>query len=179
MALRRAFLSLVLFFLLTVVVVGPNKDNSFGRLMQPIYEPIFNGMELGSPWSFFAPDPGPGPVRLEWEIMDDTGSILRTGFFPDGGYPYFINERQTRRVAMTRFYFFADQRHLNVWSSWLCRSNLDASGIRLWKSEAMIPNIFKVQTGEEDLSNTTFGERKSIGNVFCDPVTHSNQAGEK
>lgn len=170
---RRALLSLVLVFQLIVVFIGPNKDTYHGYLLAPVIEPIYNVLEFGSNWSFFAPDPGPAPVRLEWEILDEKGAIVRTGFFPEEGYPYWMNERQTRRVALARFFYFSDERHLNVWSSWLCRSNTDASGIRLWKSEAKIPNLFKVQKGEESIAVTTFGERKSVGNVFCDPITHS------
>jgi hypothetical protein len=174
--MRRAFLSLVLVFQLAVVIIGPNKDTYHGYLLAPIFEPIYSGLELGSNWSFFAPDPGPAPVRLEWEVLGAKGEILRTGFFPDEGYPYWINERQTRRVALARFFYFADDRHLNVWSSWLCRSNRDASGVRLWKAESTIPNLFKVQKGEETITETIFGQRKSVGTVFCDPVTHSTKS---
>lgn len=167
MSTRRAILSVVLLFQLAVVTIGPNKETYHGLLLAPIFEPAFNALEFGQNWSFFAPDPGPAPVRLEWEILNDHSEVLRTGFFPEEGYPYFINERQTRRVALARFFFFSDERHLNVWSSWICRSNPDASGVRLWKAEGKIPNLFKVQAGEEAIELPVFGERKSVGNVFC------------
>jgi hypothetical protein len=167
MSIRRAILSVALVYMLLVVVVGPNRDTYHGYLLAPILEPAFSALEFGQNWSFFAPDPGPAPIRLEWEILDAKDSIIRTGFFPDEGYPYFINERQTRRVALARFFFFNDERHLNVWSSWVCRSNPDANSVRLWKAEGKIPNLFKVQTGEEAIEAPVYGERKSVGNVFC------------
>lgn len=167
MSVRRAILSVALLFQLAVVVIGPNKETYHGFLFAPILEPAFNAFEFGPNWSFFAPDPGPAPVRLEWEILDEKDNVTRTGFFPEDGYPYFINERQTRRVALARFFFFSDERHLNVWSSWVCRSNPDANSVRLWKAEGKIPNLFKVQSGEEAIEAPVFGERKAVGNVFC------------
>lgn len=174
MAIRRAILSVALLFQLLVVTIGPNKETYPGYLLSPILEPAFNALEFGANWSFFAPDPGPVPLRLEWEIMDEKDRVIRTGYFPEGGYPYFINERQTRRVALARFFHFSDDRHLNVWSSWVCRSNPDANSVRLWKAEGKIPNLFKVQSGEESIEEPTFGERKSVGNVFC----HELKKGE-
>lgn len=167
MSKRRAILSVVLLFQIAVVTIGPNKETYHGMMLSPIFEPIFNALELGPNWSFFAPDPGPPPIRLEWEVVDEHDNITRTGFFPDGGYPYFINERQTRRVALARFFVYSDERHLGVWSSWVCRSNPDANSVRLWKAEGKIPNLFKVQNGEEIIETPVYGDRKSIGNVFC------------
>lgn len=167
MSARRAILSVALVFQLLVVFVAPNRGTYHGSLLLPVMEWALNGLEFGSSWSFFAPDPGPAPVRLEWEILDERGAVTRIGHFPESGYPYFINERQTRRVALARFFYFSDERHLNVWSSWLCRSNPDAEGVRLWKAEGTIPNLFKVAEGVESISGLEFGERKSVGNVFC------------
>lgn len=169
MALRRAFLSVVLLFQLAVVFFGPNKDNYHNLVLKPILEPVFNAFEFGSNWSFFAPDPGPAPMRLEWEILDARGEVMRTGYFPEEGYPYWINERQTRRVALARFFYFADDRHQTVWANWLCRSNPDAKGVRLWKAMGNIPNLFEVRSGDKTIaSGATYGERTSVGNVFCD-----------
>ncbi len=171
MSHRRAILSVALLFQLAVVLIGPNKETYHGFLLAPILEPAFNALEFGPNWSFFAPDPGPAPIRLEWEIVDAKNSIVRTGYFPEDGYPYFFNERQTRRVALARFFYFADDRHLSVWASWVCRSNPDANSVRLWKAEGSIPNLFKVQAGEEEIAAPTFNERKSVGNVFCHSAT--------
>lgn len=168
MALRRAFLSVVVLFQLAVVLIGPNKETYHGLLLKPVLEPVFNALEFGSNWSFFAPDPGPAPMRLEWEVLDERGGVLRTGNFPEEGYPFWINERQTRRVALARFFYFSDERHLNVWANYLCRSNPDASGIRLWKAMGTIPNLFDVRSGDKTIaSGATYGERTSVGNVFC------------
>lgn len=167
MSVRRAILSVALLFQLAVVLIGPNKETYHGLLFAPVLEPAFNALEFGPNWSFFAPDPGPAPIRLEWEILDENDNVVRTGHFPETGYPFFVNERQTRRVALARFFFFSDERHLNVWSSWVCRSNPDANSVRLWKAEGKIPNLFKVQSGEEAIEGPVFGERKSVGNVFC------------
>jgi hypothetical protein len=175
MSIRRAILSVALLFQLAIVMIGPNKETYHGYLIAPVFEPAFNGLEFGANWSFFAPDPGPAPIRLEWEILDNKDSVVRTGFFPEEGYPYFINERQTRRVALARFFYFNDERALNVWSSWICRSNPDADSVRLWKAESTIPNLFKVQSGEEAIATPVYGERKSVGNVFC----HATPKGEE
>jgi hypothetical protein len=169
MALRRAFLSVALLFQLAIVLIGPNKETYHGFLLQPVLEPVFNIFEFGSNWSFFAPDPGPSPIRLEWEILDARGGVLRSDFFPKEGYPYWINERQTRRVSLARFFYFSDERHLSVWGDWICRSNPDAKGVRLWKAIGTLPNLFDVRTGEKTIaSGADYGERASVGNVFCD-----------
>jgi hypothetical protein len=171
MSKRRAILSVALLFQLAVVFIGPNKETYHGLLFAPVLEPAFNALEFGPNWSFFAPDPGPAPIRLEWEIVDDNDQVVRTGYFPEEGYPYFINERQTRRVALARFFYFSDERHLNVWSSWICRSNPDANSVRLWKAIGKIPNLFKVQAGEEKIETPVYDERTSVGNIFCHALT--------
>jgi hypothetical protein len=168
---RRAFLSVVVLFQLLVVTVGPNKETYHGYLLAPVLEPVFNALEFGSNWSFFAPDPGPAPMRLEWEALDERGEVLSTGAFPESGYPFWINERQTRRVSIARFFYYSDERHLTVWGSWLCRSNPGVHGFRLWKAMGEIPNLFKVQSGEKRIEDgAEFPDRASVGNVFCDDL---------
>ncbi|MBC7386449.1 MAG: hypothetical protein H7301_09870 [Cryobacterium sp.] len=176
---KRAVLSVVLLFMLALITIGPNQNSYHGQLFSPVFSPLFAVTEFGSTWSFFAPDPSTLPVRLEWEILDERGEVVRDGYFPATGFPYFFNERQTRRIALARFFYFADDKHLNVWSNWLCRSNPDAKGIRLWKSNALTPDLYRVQRGEQSLSDIRFEERQSVGNVFCDPVMKLDQAAER
>lgn len=170
MQLKRAVLSVVLFFLLGIIFIGPNQNSYHAYFLSPVLNPIFTGLEFGSPWSFYAPDPGGPSIRLEWEILDSKGEAIRTGYFPELRSPYFFNERQVRRLVFSRFLFISDDKYLNIGSSWLCRSNPDANSVRLWKSTAKVPDFYKVQTGEETIFGADFSERVSVGNAFCEDL---------
>lgn len=167
MNLKKGFLSLFVLYHLMVVVVTPNKETYFGQLVAPIVEPYINFFELASSWNFFAPDPGPPPLYLEWELLGKSNAIIGTGAFPEKADPFWIRERQNRRIALARFLFYSDERHLKVWGDYLCRSNAEIEGVRLWKNLHSIPNLFDVQKGVRRIGDEEGSQRTSVGTHFC------------
>jgi hypothetical protein len=118
MAKRRAILSVALLFFLGLIFLGPNQNAYHSHLFSPVLAPLYAGFELGSPWSFYAPDPGGPSTRLEWEVLSERGEELRSGHFPEDRSPYFLNERQLRRSVFSRFIFGSDAYFMNVGAHW-------------------------------------------------------------
>lgn len=167
MRLKRALLSVAVFFQLCVVLVAPNKDTYHGQYLAPVLGPYMAFFEMGSAWNFFAPDPGPPPMFLEWEAFKEDGGMIENSRFPEMRNPYFFNDRQTRRVALTRFFFFDDGRFMGIWGDYICRKNPETYGVRLWKTLYTIPKLFDVQKGKRAFGDDVGAERKSVGTHFC------------
>lgn len=167
MNLTKGLLSVVILFQLFIVLIGPNQNTYVGQVAAPAIVPYLNALELGSSWNFFAPDPGPPPLQLEWELLGAGNEIVGTGVFPDRVDPFLIRERQNRRIALARFLFYSDERHLKIWGEYLCRMNPSAVGVRLWKTLFTIPNLFDVQSGKRRIGDDEGGTRTSIGTHFC------------
>src|SRR6476469_7797231 len=92
----KAFLSLFLVFHLSAVVLAPNCQTYLGKVAAPLFEPYLNFFEFMASWSFFAPDPGPPPVFIEWESVDKNSTTLESNRWPILPNPYFFRERQNR-----------------------------------------------------------------------------------
>jgi len=161
-------LSIVVLFQLLVVLVGPNQNTYLGQVTAPMLVPVLNALELGSSWNFFAPDPGPPPLQLEWELLGPGNRIVGTGVFPDQIDPFVIRERQNRRIALARFLFYSDERYLKIWGDYLCRTSPpEIEGVRLWKTLYTIPNLFEVQSGKRAVGDDVGMTRTSVGTHFC------------
>ncbi|RYZ67666.1 MAG: hypothetical protein EOP09_10660 [Proteobacteria bacterium] len=163
---RRILIHGFILFQLLVVVVTPNRDSFLGQKVNPFIEPYINFFEFASSWNFFAPDPGPPPLKLEWELLDQSGRTVSDGEFP-GKESFFFHDLETRRVAITRFFVYSDERHLGVWGDYLCRQHPEANGFRLWKAVGSIANLFEVQSGNREVSDPGEFTRTAVGTHFC------------
>lgn len=163
---RRVILHLFILFQLLVVFVTPNRDSFLGQKVTPWIDPYINFFEFASSWNFFAPDPGPPPLLIEWEQLDSSGVAVSEGHFPSDE-TYFFNDIKTRRVALTRFFVYSDQRHLEIWGAYLCRRHPEANGFRLWKSIGSIANLFDVQSGKRSARDPGEFQKASVGTHFC------------
>jgi hypothetical protein len=131
-------------------------------------QPYVNVFELSSGWSFFAPEPGPPPVYIEWEKLAKDGRLIETGRWPDVKDPYFFRDRQNRRIAAARYMINGDSRADRMLTPYLCAQEPKAHAIRLWRLVAGIPGLFEVTGGTRTIYDEKALERNALSMSFCD-----------
>lgn len=164
----RILLSLLLIFHLLCVLVAPNKDTYLGHRVAKGVEPYVNFLGLSSPWNFFAPDPGPPPLFLEWEVLDRLGKPVSHGRWPELPDPFFLRERQNRRIAFARFLVMSSAHAEQVMRPYLCKSVENADSVRLWRVVYTIPNLYDVADGKRRIGDDTGATRTWVSHSFCE-----------
>src|SRR4051812_7972992 len=96
----RIPLSLYVIFHIFCVAIAPNTEGFLRERVGRWVDPYLDRLAFSVPWRFFAPEPGPAPVFIEWETVGAGGDTLARGTFPEIKDPFFLRERQNRRIAM-------------------------------------------------------------------------------
>jgi hypothetical protein len=171
--MKKTILNLFVIYHVLVVVLSPNITSDLGSKFSPfisVYAGIFG---LGSTWSFFAPDPGPPPLFLEWEILGEQNAVVGLGQIPEKSSPFWLVERQNRRFVLVRNLYLDHGRHLIVMGNYLCRLYPKSSGVRLWKSIHTVPTHHEVQSGQRKIDDEFGVLRSSVGTHFCERDLHT------
>lgn len=163
----KGLLSLFLCFHLLCILAAPLKDTHFGRALGPWAEPYVNFLEIAASWNFFAPDPGPPPLFVEWEYVDAKGEPIGNGRWPEVVNPYSLRERQNRRITLARFMFNSEGSPDRILSPYLCRKEPRAAGVRLWKVVHTIPGLIEVAKGKRQIGDDVGATRNWIAHAFC------------
>jgi hypothetical protein len=164
----RVLLTLFIVFHLFAVVLAPNINTYLGTRALSIVYPYISFFEIASQWGFFAPDPGPPPVFIEWEIIGDEGESIGTGLWPEKKETFFLRERQNRRIGVTRFLIQSDERVTKTFGPYLCRKNSKARSVRLWRVWHTIANIHDIAKGKRKIGDEVDVERKFAGTAVCE-----------
>ena len=165
---QKAFIALIVSYQLLVMVLTPNSENIFGTRLSPFVYNYASFMDFMSTWGFFAPDPGPPPTFLEWELMDKTGKMISHGNFPDFPNPFFLSDRQMRRESAVRYMLFNPNQAGRMWFSYLCKNNPEANSVRLSLGLYPVPTMEDVITGKKHIGDRTDVSRTNIGLDFCE-----------
>jgi hypothetical protein len=163
----KAGLSLFIAFQLMVMVLGPNGRNHLGEQLAPIVNPYLAFFELTQQWSFFAPEPGPPPVFIEYALLDAQGDELHKGRFPDMEHQPFLRERLNRRIAATEYMILDEVRTERIMLPYLCRKFPDAKSVRLWRLSYTIPSMAEVVGGKRLIGDEVDLDRHEISTSFC------------
>lgn len=166
-SLTRPLLSIFLVFHLTCVLVAPNQATYLGATIAPLIRPYAEFLEFASSWSFFAPEPGPPPVFIEWEVLDEKGMRVANGNWPSKEDPYFLRERQNRRIATTKFMMATDGRTQGIMAPYLCRKHEGAHSVELWRVLQTIPSLSDVASGKRQIGDEQGVERRWVSRTFC------------
>jgi hypothetical protein len=153
---------------LVVMLFTPNKGSYVGRLLSPWMSPYTRLFEIDAQWNFFAPDPGPPPVYLEWELLGEGGEVLESESLPPKEDPYFLRERFNRRLAFARFSLNAVDRWESIVLPRLCKKSPKVRAVRLWHAVGYIPGLFEIQEGKLDVHDRR-GEvnRRALTHEYC------------
>lgn len=166
--MTRGILSLPIAFHLFCVLLAPNSGNYLGQRVAWVVEPYINFLEIATPWAFFAPEPGPPPVYVEWEVLDRAGKTFSTGRFPELKDPFFLRERQNRRIAAVRFLVADKTRVDRVMAPYLCKTIPEAFSVRLWRVAYSVPALLEVAEGKRRIGDDVAADRRDVSHTFCE-----------
>lgn len=162
-----AALSVFLVYHLFCVIIAPNSSSYFGRRFEGVISPYVSFFELASQWGFFAPDPGPPPVFVEYEVVGGGGDLLATGSWPEPGNPYALRERQNRRIGVARFMIGSDIRIEKMMGPYVCGLYPRAKSVRLWRVVRGMANLYDVVEGKRRIDDGIGSERKIVTTHLC------------
>lgn len=163
----KAILSMGIAFHLFCIVLVPNSQNYLGFLAAPVVEPYIRMLALASTWGFFAPDPGPPPVYIEYEALGADGSTLRSSRWPDDSKKPFARERRIWRVSMARTLANLPAGSEQILGPYLCSENPDAAMVRMWRVSFGMPTLLDVRDGRRAIGDEVDVDRRSVGLSYC------------
>lgn len=164
-------LSLFLAFHLFCILIAPNSQNYLGARVSKIVAPYVTFFELGSQWGFFAPDPGPPPLFVEYELLGQDGQALLKGSWPEKSDPFILRERQNRRISVTRFAMNGPDRIEKSLAPYFCRLHPEARSVHLWRVVQHMANLHDVAEGKRKIDDGLNTERKWITQYLCGEKT--------
>lgn len=160
-------LSAAIVFQLFCVCLAPNRNAYLRNRFSSFTDPYTNFMGLASTWSFFAPDPGPPPLYVEYEVFDKNGVSLRTGTWPSPDDHFFFSDRTLRRGAAAQFMLSHPDYAMNMLVPYFCRNDSTIGSVRVWATIYSTPSIQEVAEGKRMIGDTVNIEKKSLGYDFC------------
>ncbi len=164
----KAALSVWIVYHLFAVMLIPNSQSFLGMKAVPWIEPYANFFEFTNIWSFFAPEPGPPPVYIEYELIDRQGGASEFGRWPERQSPFSLRERQNRRIAAAEFMMSSEVRAERMMVQYLCRRHSQAGSFRLWRVVYSIPGFQEVAEGKRVIGDEVRMERRLVSHSFCE-----------
>jgi hypothetical protein len=167
---RKAFkiaLSVFLAFHFFCISLVPSGQNYAVYLVAPIVEPYVKLLSIGSTWSFFAPDPGPPPLYIEYELLSADGTHLDQKRWPDDQNAPFFREQRAWRATLARGLIALPTGGEQFMGPYLCRINSGAFSIRMWTLEFGAPSLLDVRDGKRRVGDEVDQRRRFVGTVSC------------
>ena len=170
----RCLLSLVIVFHFCAIMIAPNFDSFLGSRSAFITQPYLNFFGLMASWGFFAPDPGPPPIQIEYAALDRVGHTLETGTWPPPGESLYFREQQNRRITAARVMFMSDTRTEKMMVPYICNKVAGTWSVQLWKTVRYQPSFSEIthapKAGKQDESTPARQmERQWVADTFCGP----------
>jgi hypothetical protein len=157
---------------LYAVLLVPNNQNYLGFKSAPWINPYVSFFEFVTAWGFFAPEPGPPPIFVDWELMDQEGKLLETGRWPSYPNPFFWGERQSLRLNLGRFMAMNDARAEQMLSPYLCKQNPRAVSVQLWRSFYNLTPMVSAIHGQPLNGISSEPNRHLLSHSFCKEFQH-------
>jgi hypothetical protein len=164
----KLVLSAFIVFHLAAVVLTPHEQNYVSFASNFIFSPYVQFFELGSAWSYFAPDPGPPPVFIAWESYDAHGNELDSGRWPDLNDHPLLSERRVRRVALARFASPDDNRVVKMMLPYLCGRSPGIRSVRIVRQVYPTVLLQEVADGRRSLMDEKVVDSHVVGLELCE-----------
>ncbi|MBI3543207.1 MAG: hypothetical protein HY075_08045 [Deltaproteobacteria bacterium] len=160
-------ISVFLAYHLFCVILAPNSMSYLGGRFHWVVAPYVSFFNLASQWGFFAPDPGPPPVFIEFETVGADGETLATGTWPEKGDPFFLRERQNRRIGVARFLMAANERIEKTLGPYYCKAYPAAQSVKLWRVVKGMAALTDVAEGKRTIGDGQGGTRNFVTQFLC------------
>jgi hypothetical protein len=152
---------------LSVVLIAPNSSVEKLRAQDSFFNRYVRLFGLGPYWSFFAPEPGPPPIHIEWEVLSASGEVVGTGSLPDSQEPLLFRDRFNRRLTLAAYLLSDRTRVDRVMSRYVCGRHPGAVSVRLWRSFDPIPSLREVAEGKKSLGDPRNRVREWTAQTYC------------
>jgi hypothetical protein len=159
-------LSVLIAYHLAAILLFPNSDNSAGVALGRFVRPYLFFFEMTNGWNFFAPNPEP-PIYIQYELFGEGGKQLEQGTWPDKKNPFWIRDRQNRRVSATDFMMSAELRTERMMVPLLCGRSSKTTSVSLWRVMYNTPTPQEIVSGKRKLGDEVGLERKFVSHSFC------------
>jgi hypothetical protein len=169
----QGVLSLIIVCHFWAVLLAPNFDSYLGTQTGTAARTYLNFFGLLSTWGFFAPDPGPPPIHIEYAVMDKKGHTLETGAWPPPNESLIFREQQNRRITAARFMFTEDSRAAKMMIPYVCNKVSGAWSVHLWKTVKYQPSFSEIVQNPSLARSKVNGNgqeenKQWIADSFCD-----------
>jgi len=174
----RGGLSLFLLFHLACAVIAPNRGAYPLNPLTQVVD-VYSGLTgFWATWGFFAPDPGP-QATIEYDVLDEQGTSIEKGAWPEMQTGFFKVDRNLRRVAATQLMSFL---HPDLAGTMLipyfCNRDSRAHSVRLTSAVYSFPKTSDILEGKRAFNDDVDTKRKVLTYDFC-PASTEPQSAEK
>ncbi len=165
----RKGLSLLIVLHCAVLLVAPYRTahDPTARDARDWLERYTRPLSFGVQWSFFAPEPGPPPVYVEWELLDREQKSLERGTWPETWDGFAIRERQNKRTQAGRFVSQNDLQAEAVLLPFLCKTHPGAHAVKLWRVQETLPRMEEVRSGQRKIGDRVGADHHYVSHSFC------------
>jgi hypothetical protein len=163
----RILLSVLILFHCVVLVWAPYRAAHSQTTATVALDAYARPLSMVVAWSFFAPEPGPPPIYVEWELLDSADSTLKRGRWPESADGYFFRERQNKRTQIGRFLSQADTHAEGLLLPYLCKTHLGTHSVKLWRVQESLPRMEEVRSGQRKAGDGLGVDRRYVSHSFC------------
>ncbi len=163
----RWSLNAFLVFHVLGILLAPLGLNYIGHRMGPWMEPYLRTLQLASSWGFFAPDPGPPPMYLEFELEGEDGRWNEVHRWPHSAENYFLRERFIWNLAVSRHLINQGANVGEVFGPYVCKSFPKSEVIRFFAVSEDVPALVDIQSGKRKLGDLKVLDRRYLATVRC------------
>lgn len=149
------------------MILAPNQNAYLRSRFASWIDPYVGLLGLGATWSFFAPEPGPPPIFIEYERYGKEGTLLEKNSWPERGKDFFLHDRALRRGAAAQFMLGHPEFAGPMLINYLCHLYPETRSIRFWSVVYHVPTLKNVAEGKQKIGDETEPERKAITLDFC------------
>jgi hypothetical protein len=165
--LKRIF-SIFIIYHLIAVLIAANPNHYLAKKIQTVFMPYWMAFEFASQWNFFAPEPGPAPIFIKYELFNAQGETIIADQMPSYPDDFFFRDRQIRRLNVVRYLMKDDSKVYSIFIPWLCRQYPEAETIKLKKYMHRIPSAMEIQNQERVFGDEIGAIEYPMPEVYCE-----------
>jgi hypothetical protein len=165
---KRRLISVFIIYHLMAALIAANPEHYLAQKAKPWVIHYIMAFEFGSQWNFFAPEPGPAPIFIQYELMDAQGQSLLASQIPNYPDDFFLRDRQIRRLNVARYLMREENKIYSIFVPWLCKSYPDAEVVKIKRIQWTIPSPMDIQNGSRFFGDDIGASIAPLQDVYCE-----------